>query len=144
MRTLLQFLGLAAKVNPDAKTCQLASAGEYQCTKALARMRSPEMARDCSDVTYEIRADNLGGESFDTDAVKAYKRDYPQKAELLARFLYGVHVHTAHLTWGANHGDNGVIWEIGDRDSNTKVAREICRLLKERVYRDRDVPWGPV
>ena len=87
MRSLLQFLGLSAQPNPCAQTFELSLAKGYKYYKKI---------------TYEIRADNLGGESFDEKSVERYKAQYPEKAELLARFYCGVHVHTAHLTWGAN------------------------------------------
>jgi hypothetical protein len=93
------------------------------------------------NVTYEIRADNLGGVSFDESYLKKYKKDSPSRAALLARFHYGVHVHTAHLTWGANHQANATIWDINNAVENREVVRAICDLLKERVYKSRAVPW---
>lgn len=142
MRSLLQFLGLSAKPNPDAGTFELGLADEFWFDKTLGRMLSACKARSCPEVTYEIRADNLGGGSFDAELLACYKKRDSKKAELVARFLYGAHVHTAHLTWGANHSDGGPIWDINDPNANKEVVREICDLLEELVYKGkREVPW---
>jgi hypothetical protein len=133
MRSLLQFLGLSSSPNPCANKFELALADEYRFEKLLARMRG------ASEVTYEIRAVNLGGQSFDDKALSDYKSMHPKKAELLARFHYGVHVHTAHLTWGANHEDGSLIWDINSTDQT--VVCEICDLLQKRVYGQRNLPW---
>ncbi|MBI2930629.1 MAG: hypothetical protein HYY16_03175 [Planctomycetes bacterium] len=133
MRSLMQFLGLSSSPNPCAKKFELALAGDYRFEEPLARWHGS------TGVTYEVRADNLGSESFDDKALQDYKGQHAKEAELLARFHYGVHVHTAHLTWGANHSENGPIWNINSSDED--VVREICRLLKERVYKGRNVPW---
>jgi hypothetical protein len=141
MRSLLQFLGLSASPNPSAQTFELGLV-EYKYDQKLAEMRKKPKCGGCSKITYEIRADNLGGESFDPNSLSRYKTNCPNEAKILARFLYGVHVHTAHLTWGANHSDKGPIWDINDQEANKEVVREICRLLQERVYKvSRKVPW---
>ena len=136
MRSLLQFLGLSSKPNPDAQSFELALAGRY---KFLRKKRCAH-CRSFPEVTYEVRADNLGGKSFDSASLAQYKSDHPEEAELLARFLYGVHVHTAHLNWGANHSDTGPIWDINHAKDNKDVVQQIRRLLKERVYGNRPFP----
>lgn len=142
MRSLMQFLGLSSSPNPDAGTFELGLAGEYKCHKKLAEMRNKCKGGGYREITYEIRADNLGGESFDAESLKRYKALDPKKAKVLARFLYGVHLHTAHLTWGANHSDEGSIWDINNSEANQEVVREICILLQKRVYKGgRKLPW---
>lgn len=142
MRSLLQFLGLSSHAKPSAGTFELMARKKYNDDTKLAEMRNSCKRGGCSKITYEIRADNLGGESFDKASVKCYKQDNPKEAKVLARFLYGVHVHTAHLTWGANHSDKGPIWDINDSKANQEAVREICILLQKRVYkRGRKLPW---
>jgi hypothetical protein len=139
MRSLLHFLGLSSSPNPSAGTFELGLAKEYKYHCLLAKMRNPGNY----EITYEIKADNLGGESFDDKSLARYKADYPGKVELLAKFHHGVHVHTAHLTWGANHSVNCAIWDINNEEANREVVEEICNLLQERVYKKtgRQVPW---
>jgi len=142
MRSLLQFLGLSSSPNASAQTFELSLTDNYKVDRKLVDMLNQHKGSGCSNITYEIRADNLGGESFDGDSLGQYKKKYPEEANILARFLYGVHVHTAHLTWGANHSDKGPIWDINNNLENQQVVQEICRLLQKRVYKEgREVPW---
>ena len=67
MRSLLQFLGLSAKPNPCAQTFELSLADAYKYDKKLVEMRNLSTNISCREITYEIRADNLGGESFDSE-----------------------------------------------------------------------------
>jgi len=139
MRSLLQFLGLRSSEDPSAKTFELKVAGKYWDHSKLAGMRNP--TKNCK-ITYEIRADNLGGKSFDDADLNQYKSKDPEMARLLARFLYGVNVSMAHITWGANHSDSDLVWNINDHRENQRVVVEICNLLQERVYgQSRKPPW---
>jgi hypothetical protein len=138
MRSLLQFLGLKATPNPSAKKFELGLA-DYWSEKKLNALLNP--SKQGPKVTYEVRAANLGGRSFDAKLLEKYKNEYPDEATLLAKFMYGVHVHTAHLNWGANHSDAGTIWDINDTAANERAVIEICRLLKEHVYMGNKEPY---
>ncbi|MEA3224993.1 MAG: hypothetical protein U9Q07_03520 [Planctomycetota bacterium] len=144
MRSLLQFLGLGSGPNLKTGALELWARDTYYDHKKLAKMRKTYKGSEQDKFTYEIRADNLRGDSFDEASLERYKQDNPKDAELLARFIYAAHQHTAHLTWGANHWDGKTIWDVGDPKANLEeeVVRVICILLEERVYKgDRKPPW---
>jgi hypothetical protein len=117
-RSILHFLGLDVKYNDNFKVHELA-----QHTHRIQ-----------GRATYEVMANNLGGLCFDDQAVEEFRRTQPIMAKLLARYLNGVNLHTAHLTWGANHSPDGAVWDINDHESNAKVIKFACEMLQSRVY----------
>ncbi|MBN1575365.1 MAG: hypothetical protein JW913_02360 [Chitinispirillaceae bacterium] len=137
MRSLLQFLGLSASPNPCTKKFEL-RLDRYWFDKKLVALLNPS---NQGMVTYEVKADNLGGRSFNAKSLEQYNKKYPDESDLLARFMYGVHVHTAHLNWGVNHSGAGTIWDINDSAINERAVVEICRLLKEHVYMGNREPY---
>lgn len=139
MRSLLQFLDFASSYNTAAKCFQLEHAGPY------VRVDPHGQPQGTAKVTYEIRVGNLKGHAFDSADVAKHRQANRADAELLARFHNAAHVHTAHLTWGANHGDGWVLWDTDNGAEDLKVKRLICGLLLTRLYkhcnRERDIPW---
>ena len=94
MRGALQFLNLRAYPGSSASEFELGvpKKGKYWNHRELAIARGDKR----TFVTYEVRATNLGGRAFDQDSVDKYRKDHPEEAALLARFLFSTNTSTAH------------------------------------------------
>jgi len=138
-RGLLQFLGLSSAVNPAAREYVLKLEDSYKFVTPLVAVDCPHCGHRAK-VTYEVRANNLGGNTFTGEQLKEFEKAHPREAAILARFHQGACIHTAHLTWGANHPDCGVVWNESGPDDGIAV-KALCDLLELRVYKARPLPW---
>lgn len=139
-RSLVQFLGLTSTLNGDAGEYVLKLEDGYKFVVYPAMPKCGTCGQP-NKVTFEVRAENLGGQSFTGRELNEFKAKCRDRARILAHFHQGANVHTAHLTWGANHSDEGVVWSSESSDDELAI-KALCDLLKERVYKERDVPWN--
>jgi hypothetical protein len=125
-RSILQFLGLQVRFDKFSK---------MYCLDLYRH-------KFYGHRTHDVMAVNLGGKNIDEIDLKALALNGSNDACLLARYIQGIHVSTAHLTWGANHTSTNVIWDINNANNNKHALFLIMRFLKTNVYfGPRQIIW---